>query len=128
MSDVFPDFVRRGLMRRFRHAAMVVHFGYEDENIAMQDAGIDAVHQTIRELDAFGPDARLALVPLLDDQDQGVRVYAARHLLGLMPDRALEALKDICCRDRSRARWTAAEFLDKYEKGELKISRWPKPR
>ena len=122
MSDKFPDFVRRDLIRRFMHAAMVVHFGYEDENIAMQDAGIDAVRQTVRELDAFGTEGRLALVPLLDDQDQGVRVYAARHLLGLMPDRALEALKDICCRDRSRARWTANDFLQMYEKGELKIS------
>jgi hypothetical protein len=58
MSGKLPDFLRRDLIRRFRHAAMVVHFGYEDENIAMQDAGIDAVHQTVRELDAFGPEAR----------------------------------------------------------------------
>ena len=35
-----------------------------------------------------GREARLQLVPLLDDHDRFVRYYAAQALLGVAPDRA----------------------------------------
>lgn len=35
-----------------------------------------------------GHEARLALIPLLDDESRFVRYYAAIYLLGLVPDRA----------------------------------------
>jgi hypothetical protein len=35
-----------------------------------------------------GKDARLKLLPLLDDKDRFVRYYAAKKLLGLVPDKA----------------------------------------
>ncbi|HMK91230.1 MAG TPA: HEAT repeat domain-containing protein [Methylocystis sp.] len=122
MPMKMPNFLSEDLVRRFKHAAMVAHFGYEDENIAMQRVGIDAVWQTVRELDAFGPDARSALIPLLDDPDPGVCVFAARHLLDIRPDRALAAIKHIHNHCRTEARRTAAKFLEKYQNGELKIS------
>jgi hypothetical protein len=119
MSNAFIEFVRRDLIRRFKHGAVVAHFGYEDEDIAMQKAGIGAVNRTVRELDAFGFGGRSALAPLLDDSDQGIRAFAAGHLLGLMPERALEALKDIYDNGSARPRMTAAQFIEEYEKGEL---------
>jgi hypothetical protein len=119
MPGKLPDILREDMVRRFRHAAMVTHFGYEDENIAMQHAGIEAVQQTIRELDAFGSDARSVLIPLLEDPDSGIRVFAARHVLNIAPDRALAVIKEIRDCGEVEARKTAARFLEKYENGEL---------
>jgi len=119
MSNAFIELVRQDLIRRFKHGAMVAHFGFQDEDIAMQKAGIRAVNRTVRELDAFGYGGRSALVSLLDDQDDGIRAFAAGHLLGLMPERALAALKDIYDNGSARPRMTAAQFIEEYEKGEL---------
>jgi hypothetical protein len=104
---------------QFKRAAMVTHFGYQDEG--MQLAGIDGVKRAIQNLDAFGADARSALVHLLDDADQLVRVLAARHLIKVLPERALAILKDIHLRGSTEARLTASAILQKYERGELKI-------
>jgi hypothetical protein len=48
-----------------------------------------------RELRSRGRDARMALCPLLEDQDRFVRYYAAKKLLGLVPDRARTVIEDI---------------------------------
>ena len=42
-----------------------------------------------------GREARLKLVPLLDDKDGFVRYYAAKKLLGLVPDRARAVIEGI---------------------------------
>jgi hypothetical protein len=48
-----------------------------------------------RELRSRGRDARMALFPLLEDQDRFVRYYAAKYLLGLVPDLARRVIEDI---------------------------------
>lgn len=45
-------------------------------------------------LRARGRPARLALVPLLSDQDRMVRYYAAQHLLGIVPERARPVIEE----------------------------------
>ena len=47
------------------------------------------------ELRSRGRDARIALSPLLEDKDRFVRYYAAKYLLGLVPDRARRVIEDI---------------------------------
>ena len=42
-----------------------------------------------------GKEARLRLVPLLDDKDRFVRYFAAKKLLGLVPDRARVGIEGI---------------------------------
>ena len=42
-----------------------------------------------------GKEARLRLVPLLDDKDRFVRYYAAKKLLGLVPDRARVVIEGV---------------------------------
>ena len=121
MSGEAPSLSIAFLVGQFKRAAMVTHFGYQDEDEAMQLAGIDGVKRAIQNLDAFGADARSALVPLLDDADQVVRVLAARHLIKVLPERALAILKDIHLRGSTEARLTASAILQKYERGELKI-------
>jgi hypothetical protein len=113
------DFAVRFLIEQFKHAAIVTHFGYEDEDRAMQRAGIGAAKRVVQGLDAF--DARLALVPLLDDPDWGVRVSAAGYLVKALPERALAVLREIRERAPTHARLAASAILQKYERGELKM-------
>ena len=48
-----------------------------------------------RELRSRGPETRRALSPLLDDKNRFVRYYAAKYLLGLVPDRARAVIEEI---------------------------------
>ena len=64
------------LVDQFKRAATVLHYGYEDEDEAMQLVGIDAIHRAVAGFDAFGPNARLALGCLLDHSDHVVRAVA----------------------------------------------------
>lgn len=48
-----------------------------------------------RELRSRGREARMALSPLLEDKDRFVRYYAAKYLLGLVPDRARRVIEEI---------------------------------
>ncbi|MGA8170979.1 MAG: hypothetical protein WB816_09145 [Methylocystis sp.] len=119
MSGGKHNFAVRYLIEQFKHAAIVAHFGYEDEDSAMQRAGIGAAKRVVKGLDAF--DARHALVPLLDDPDWGVRVFAARYLLKVVPEKALPVLKEIDVRCPTQARMTAFWTLERYKNGELEI-------
>ncbi len=119
MSGENYDFAVRFLIEQFKHAAIVAHFGYEDEDRAMQRAGIGAAKRVVQGLDAF--DARLALAPLLEDPDWGVRVSAAGYLVKALPELALAVLKDSHLHGSTEARLTASAILQKYERGELKI-------
>lgn len=53
----------------------------------------------MREIDRVlrrrGRPARLALEPLLDDKDRSVRYFAAKYLLGLVPDRSRAVIEEI---------------------------------
>jgi hypothetical protein len=117
MSGENYDLPVRFLVGQFKRAAIVTHFGDEDEDNAMQLAGIRSAKRAARGLDAFG--ARLALVPLLEDPDWGVRAFAAGYLLKIAPERALPVLKDIHLYGSTHVRMTASEWLKKYERGEL---------
>ncbi len=109
------------LIGRFKRAAIVTHFGYEDEDAAIQRAGIASAKRAIEEIDAFGSGARLALVPLLDDPDPSIRVFAAGHLVKVTPERALAVLKEINERCPTLAQMTASDMLWRHRHGELKM-------
>ena len=117
MSGEKYNLAVRLLVEQFKRAAIVTHFGYEDEDHAMQLAGIRGAKRAAQGLDAF--DARLALLPLLEDPDWGIRAFAGGYLLRIAPEQALPVLKDISQRGSYRARSTAAHWLEKYESGEL---------
>ncbi|ARN81581.1 DUF2019 domain-containing protein [Methylocystis bryophila] len=99
---------------------MATNFGYQDEDKAMQLAGLRALDRAAKGLDLlFKEKGREALVPLLDDADLSVRVFAAGYLLKLMPDRALAVLGDIRLRGESEVRVTAGSLLRRFENGTL---------
>ncbi|QGM46570.1 hypothetical protein [Methylocystis heyeri] len=108
------------IIERFRQSAKVADFGYQQEDHAMQLAGLRAVDRAAKQLDLVcGPDGRLELVPLLDDPDLSVAVFAAGYLVKRMPERALAVLNDIEQRGHVEVRMTAGSILRRYKKGEL---------
>lgn len=121
MSSEKHGLVKRFLAEKFKHAAIVAQFGYQDEDKAMQRAGTRAARASAEYLDACGDDGRLALVPLLEDPEWGVRVFAAGYLVKLMPEQAVAVLKDVSERCPTRERMRAAHMLWKYEHGELDL-------
>ena len=84
MSNAKYNLAVRLLVEQFKRAAVVTHFGDEDEDHAMQLAGIRGAKRAAQGLDAF--DARLALLPLLEDPDWGVRAFAGGYLLRVAPE------------------------------------------
>jgi voltage-gated potassium channel Kch len=121
MTKTLRDFVSQYVVGQFRRAAIVTHYGDEDEDPAMQLAGIRSAKRAVKVFDSFGADGRLALVPLLSDPDQGVRAFAAGYLVKVMPERALAVLKDVQEHGPMRASMTALHLLGRYERGELNM-------
>lgn len=120
MSDKTDPAVRM-LVERFKRAAMATNFGYQSEDKALQLAGLRAVDRAAKWIDAFGPEARLALVPLLEEPDLSIRVFAAGYLVKIMPQRALAVLEDIRLRGPTEVRMTAASMLRRHGDGELDL-------
>ena len=69
------------------------------------------------ELRARGQEARLKLMPLLDDRDRFVRYYAAQKLLGVVPDRARAILEWNAKHKFDSIAGDAGMLLDAVEKG-----------
>jgi hypothetical protein len=108
------------LVERFRQSAKVADFGYQQEDHAMQLAGLRAVDRAAKQIDMLcGPEGRLELVPLLDDPELSIAVFAAGYLLKLMPERALAVLNDIVRRGHIEVRMTARSILRRHEWGKL---------
>ena len=68
-------------------------------------------------LRARGREARLVLLPLLDDNDRFVRYYAATYLLGLVPDRARAVIENIAQHSYDALRLDAGTRLDALDEG-----------
>ncbi len=73
-----------------------------------------------RELRTRGPEARTALIPLLDNHDRFIRYYAAKYTLGLAPDRARRVIEDIAKSSYDALRLDAGMCLYALDKGIFK--------
>jgi hypothetical protein len=60
-------------------------------------------------------------LPLLEDPDWSIRVFAAGYLLKIAPHRAMPVLTEISELCLNQARFTASRFLDRYKSGELQV-------
>jgi HEAT repeat protein len=121
MSEQRPDPLIPFLVERFKRGAIVANFGYQDEDNAMQLAGLNSAKRAIETLDGFGADGRKALVPLLDDPNPAIRVLAARYLVKIMPETALAVLRHIERTYPDEAGTSAARILWSYERGDFKM-------
>jgi len=110
------EFLTLMMTAQFKRAAIVYHWGYEDDDELMKQAGLRSANEAIEVLDSY-KDGRLALVPFLDDPDPSVRVMAAGYLVKVIPERALAVLKELDERCLTRAHMTAFWFLQRHELG-----------
>jgi hypothetical protein len=71
------------------------------------------------ELRRRGDDARRGLLPLLDDDDPGVRVWAAAHALEFDPNKAEPVLTDLSEQRRGPTATIASYTLQQWRDGTL---------
>jgi hypothetical protein len=76
------------LVRRFSKAAKTMGVAVLDSEVGKANASFDIMWAIDLMLRSRGRSARLNLLPLLEEADRFVRYYAAKKLLGLVPDRA----------------------------------------
>src|SRR5438874_2492016 len=76
------------LIQRFSNAAKEMGAAVVDSEIAKANLKFEIMWNVDAILRSRGREARLKLLPLLDEKDRFVRYYAAKKLLGLVPDRA----------------------------------------
>jgi len=76
------------LIRRFSKAAKEMGSTVLDSETGKANLKFQIMWDIDLVLRSRGREARLKLLPLLDDKDRFVRYYAAKKLLGLVPDRA----------------------------------------
>jgi hypothetical protein len=105
------------LIEEIKQSTKAYYSACDDENFRKQKAEVDHANKIIDALDSFGVEGRLALTPLLDDADQGIRVVAAAFLLKVIPDRAIAVLEAIRKGPTYFPRIDAGRFIDSYVAG-----------
>lgn len=109
------------ILLRYKRGVFMEDEGYLNSESELADEGAALIRKSLKELDALGPNARDALIPLLDDSSVAVRAWTAAALVKIMPERTLAILHDICDRSLSDSRMTACHFLTLYEQGRLNL-------
>lgn len=105
------------LVTKFKQSAAAYYSACDAENFKKQKQEVGRTNEIIKSLDSFGPEGRLALVPLLDDADHGIRTVAAAFLLKVIPVRATAVLEDIRKGLTHFPRMDAGRLLESYAKG-----------
>lgn len=106
-----------GLIEKYRRSTLAYFAACDDDAFAKQKTYGLRVKQIVEDLDSFGTDGRLALIPLLDDADQGIRTFAAADVLKVAPERAIAVLEEIRKSPTYFPRLAAERFLDSYAEG-----------
>jgi hypothetical protein len=105
------------LIEEYRQSTIAYYSACDDEKFTRQRSSGQKVNQIVQKLDAFGAEGRLALTPLLNDPDQGIRTFAAADLLKVYPERAIPVLEEISKGPTYFPRLTAGSFLESYING-----------
>lgn len=107
----------QGLIEIYKQSTTAYYDACDDDDFARQKTAGRRVNQIARDLDSFGVDGRFALIPLLDDADQGIRTFAAADLLKVIPERASAVLEEIRKGPTYFPRLAAGRFLASYADG-----------
>jgi hypothetical protein len=117
MTQKGPRLTITNLIEAFRQSTIDYYSECENQNFKKQKILISHTNKIIDALDSLGAEGRFALIPLLDDTDQGIRVVAAAYLLKVIPERAIAVLKEIEKGPTIFPRLDAGDFLDSYANG-----------
>ena len=69
------------LIKNYKQSTKAYFGARDNEQFHKQKLAMDRVNRVVEALDSFGVEGRRALIPLLADADQGIRVFAAADLL-----------------------------------------------
>ena len=103
-----------------RSAAAHGRFSEEADNRSA-NRHADIVAAVYRELRARGRDAQLALMPLLEDPDPDIRVWAAGHALEFAPEDGEKVLTEMAAAFKGLIGWSAEMTLKEWRKGTLRF-------
>jgi hypothetical protein len=135
-NSAMPSPEIAAIVDEFREAAVFHYDGEEKESDVSILSGVIEKKDAFEKLKALGPDAVMALRPLLNDADIGVRVSAATYLLPSAREIAAPALQDVIAnwlREKNEERAYSAvlhakQTLWMYEDGNLQPGFDPPPR
>lgn len=83
------------LIKKFCECVKLSFAAWEVGDMQRQRAAMRKAHKAVEALDAFGTGHRAALAKLLDTDDAEIRVVAAGQLIDIMPELALQHLRQI---------------------------------
>ena len=109
------------LVEKFKQSTRAYYSARDDDDFKEQEIAGTHVNKIIADLDSVGSEGRLALIPLLDATDHGIRTFTAAFLVEVIPERAIAVLTEISKGPTYFPRITAGNFLDSYAKG-----KWPR--
>jgi hypothetical protein len=81
----------------------------------------DIIARIYHELRRRGPEAQNSLLDLINDDDPGVRAWAAAHVLEIEPERGVPVLEALAQSEPWPANTNAETTLQVWRKGELKF-------
>jgi len=102
------------LLKKFREGAIIHHFGVFMADSDIQDRGMKMLFAASGVLEESHPDGLMALEPLLDDPEPGVRADAAGRMIGVIPERAIAILEELKDSDHLEASTTSRGTLLSY--------------
>ena len=94
-SAALPELTIDQLIQDFAQLAQQMGTAVLDSETGRFNRMFPRMEAIDRELRSRGREARMALSPLLDDKNRFVRYYAAKYLLGLVPDSARRVIEEI---------------------------------
>jgi hypothetical protein len=100
----------------FKRGAVVYAWGYEMDDKKMQSAGLACAKLWIVVIDDRD-EGRTSLIPLLEDPDLNIRVFAAGFLTKVMPERVVPILTELVERGPAFINVTAHWFVERYKHG-----------
>lgn len=109
------------LLDAYRQAAMRHGTASSAGDYTVGNPQADIVAAIYRELRNRGGDASNALLGLLDDQDAGVRSWAAAHALEIAPEKGIPVLEALADSDVWPLNTSADMTLKVWRKGELRF-------
>jgi hypothetical protein len=83
------------LVSAFREAAIAQGLAMSQIDPKTANQHADIIYEIGRILKARGADSQVSIMPLLEDENVDVRLWAAAEALGFAPERAIVILKQI---------------------------------
>ena len=121
MTDLTERTKLKDLVDLYRRKAEEHAKATDEGNHRAANKAADKLIAIFRELRSRGPEAQAALLPLLEDDAAGIRLWAASHALEFAPTKGEIILEEISSGPPGFTRITASTALREWREGRLKF-------